>query len=1152
MIDLKLIVLMVFVFSCQLMAQEIEITPINFDYRQSPTQIVGMTQDDHGYIWMCDVNNGMFRYDGTNLLHYSAQPGNSNSLSSNRTDCITTDGHDIWLGTFFSGLNRYNPETNTFTRYEHDPDDLSTIRSNHIRALAFDHNGMLWVGTLTGIDKLDPKTGVFTHIHTDDPDEKILETEHIRAIYIDKVGTLWVGSSSPFPNESTIGGLFKIEIEKGAVTHFVHSEEDENSLADNRVRAIYEDSRGKLWIGTAEDGLHTLERSTGEITRHSYDPENPEKLSRTPLNTNTFDHITFINEDNAGNIWIGTYAGGLSSYDPLSGITKHYSSNLDGEFRIDNNTFWTSLKTSDNLLWMAQWVPLDADDILQRVNAKPNRIKHFDIENMGRINAFASDDSGNIILGSVTGVWKENKDGTIERVFQLEGFLGSSDPGARDVEFDGQGNIWVPTIRGLYKYSQEKGVLILFNQNEGNEHSLSGIDINGVNYIGNDQLLVASQGGLDLINTIDNTIENITFKVTDTSEISMSVNHVYKDSKGKIWLASTNNGLKCIDLSSGIMKNYSVGGITGVYSGITVSNIYEDSNSGLWICTEASGAYFYDRKSDDFYQVFDDKGFLSSLKSVYSVTEDHDHNLWFAIPEGFLKFNPISGESTYYGTSWGVLTANHTDRAFTASNGEVFFSTQMGYYRFQPKDLQKVELESPKPFISQIFIDDKEAQALSGDLLLTQYSNKKTITLTHDQNNISLIVNHIDYVTNSGDKRMEYWLENFEPKWRGAESGDEVSYYNIPPGNYNFHLKAFDINGNLEEISLEIIISLPWWKKWWAYIGYLTLLILGGWLVHLFQKERTIRNEREKIKDKELTHAREIEKAYSKLKATQSQLIHAEKMASLGELTAGIAHEIQNPLNFVNNFSEVSNELIDEMNEALKPGSGLPDIDEAIVISTDIKQNLEKINHHGMRASSIVKGMLDHSRSSSGEKVLTDINQLADEYLRLSYHGLRAKDISFNAKYETAFDESLPKINIVPQDIGRVILNLINNAFQAVDQRSKMGEKGYVPLIEVSTGIHPLTPASGGDAQISPSGGGMGEERLQVLIKDNGTGIPPEIKDKIFQPFFTTKPTGQGTGLGLSLSYDIMMAHGGELLVESEEGEGTVFKIHLPLVRTTD
>ena len=299
------------------------------------------------------------------------------------------------------------------------------------------------------------------------------------------------------------------------------------------------------------------------------------------------------------------------------------------------------------------------------------------------------------------------------------------------------------------------------------------------------------------------------------------------------------------------------------------------------------------------------------------------------------------------------------------------------------------------------------------------------------------------------------------------------------------------------------------------------------------------RNNRQKHRANFLLHEQKEEiatqrdnlgQALQELKNTQNQLIQSEKMASLGELTAGIAHEIQNPLNFVNNFSEVSVELLDELVEEAQNGNS----EEVIAIADDLTQNLAKISHHGRRADSIVRGMLEHSRASTGQKELTDINKLADEYFRLSYHGLMAKDKNFNAVpiaigMVTNFDEKLPLANVIPQDIGRVLLNLFNNAFYAVNQKAKIAGPGYKPTVEVSTFI--------------PPSGGLG-----VSVKDNGTGIPDAIKKKIMQPFFTTKPTGEGTGLGLSLAYDMVVkGHGGSLLVNSIESEGAEFIIQLSI-----
>jgi Signal transduction histidine kinase regulating C4-dicarboxylate transport system len=268
---------------------------------------------------------------------------------------------------------------------------------------------------------------------------------------------------------------------------------------------------------------------------------------------------------------------------------------------------------------------------------------------------------------------------------------------------------------------------------------------------------------------------------------------------------------------------------------------------------------------------------------------------------------------------------------------------------------------------------------------------------------------------------------------------------------------------------------------------------------------------------------KKLNQTVESLRKTQSQLIQSEKMASLGELTAGIAHEIQNPLNFVNNFSEVNIELIEEVKEQLSAA----DVESANETFGHIKQNLEKIRLHGKRADSIVKGMLQHSQTSTGVKEAIDINALTDEYLRLAYHGLRAKDKSFNAITKTEFDNSIDRISVVPQEIGRVLLNLINNAYYTVAEKKKQKQNGYEPMVTVST--------------IKDNG------TIKIKVKDNGNGIPQKIMDKIFQPFFTTKPTGQGTGLGLSLAYDIVTkGHDGELKVETKEGEGSEFVIQLP------
>jgi len=357
--------------------------------------------------------------------------------------------------------------------------------------------------------------------------------------------------------------------------------------------------------------------------------------------------------------------------------------------------------------------------------------------------------------------------------------------------------------------------------------------------------------------------------------------------------------------------------------------------------------------------------------------------------------------------------------------------------------------------------------------------------------------------------------------------------------SYSEQMRMLKIEREKEEFQNQVIVA--------SMLSGLLIFFLISFILFRNNKQKRLANK-------------VLEETLDNLKATQSQLIQSEKMASLGELTAGIAHEIQNPLNFVNNFSEVNDELIKELkNEIIKGNTP-----EITTILNDISSNSAKINHHGRRADAIVKGMLQHSQAGSGKKELTDINALADEYIRLCYHGLRAKDKNFNATIKTDFDENIGEINIIPQDIGRVILNILTNAFYAANDKAK-NLPGSIYGLSDYNDKNPALPAGGLEGLVpdyhptgslstkkinaspsrSTSGDPLGRDKVEITIADNGNGIPPHILDKIFQPFFTTKPTGQGTGLGLSLAYDIVKAHSGSIRVESKVGTGSTFIIHL-------
>jgi signal transduction histidine kinase len=509
------------------------------------------------------------------------------------------------------------------------------------------------------------------------------------------------------------------------------------------------------------------------------------------------------------------------------------------------------------------------------------------------------------------------------------------------------------------------------------------------------------------------------------------------------------------------------------------------------------------------------------------MVEDNQKYLWLGTSDGIVRLSPQRNETSIYGKNYGVSESEVLySFCYKGRDGKLFLPASDGYFSFYPNELTK-NLKPPEIIFNAFRLADQIVRPGIDGPLKERLSQVKEIQLRHDQNVFSFDFTAIDY-TAPEENRHLYMLENYDNNWHPGGAERKAYYFNIPPGKYVFRVKAANSNGLWAEKQIDIIIMPPWWQTWWAYCIYGLLFAAVVFATHRFQKRRIVLAERQRTQERELEHAKEIEKAYTELKATQAQLIQSEKMASLGELTAGIAHEIQNPLNFVNNFSEVNIELADELKSGLNKSTLPPnEKNNLVTIVDDIVQNQDKINHHGKRADAIVKGMLQHSRISNGVKEPTNINTLADEFLRLAYHGLRAKDRTFNATMKTDFDETIGNINIIPQDIGRVILNVINNAFYAVTEKKKQLADGYEPTVSVSTKK-------------------MGNKIL-ISVKDNGNGIPQKVLEKIFQPFFTTKPAGQGTGLGLSLSYDIVRAHGGELKAETKEGENAEFIIELPI-----
>ena len=1090
--------------------------------------ILSLTQDRQGYIWFTSGQKGLHRYDGKKITTYSHDDDNPNSIASNLVFGASVDSAGfIWVGTAGPSLDRFDPATNKFTHFRHDPKDPSSIISDSVGIIITDRSGNTWIGTIHGLDMYDHKTGKFTHYNIDDRIKNTTASDNfgINSIYEDKKGILWIGWGDPFMGKKEgPGGLVRLDKTSGQITSYKHDPADPNSLADNNVAVIYEDSKNNFWVGTSGDGLHSMDRVTGKFTHYNYEAAHPEKLSRPPLTANMDGNIlSFITEDIYGRLWIGSNQSGINMYDPVANKTTHFGTVAgDKTNRYAKDTLngftesgaFRAFPSKDGLLWIAQ-----LSGNIYNINFSTTTIPYFPINKIPG-SFYLDKEKNNLWIGTDSGLLRKNIITLQEKLFIKEPINENSLSGIDvwSVKADKQGNLWIAThFNGLNRFNLQTEKFTAYHHDKNKPTSLVHDSMHFLFFDNQQYLWAGTHKGLSRMDTRTGICTNYIHDEKDSLSLSAgSIYYLAQDKQNAIWI-TTSTGINKMDGKTGKFRLY--------LKGAVMNTLLLDASGTLW-AGGVTGLYYFDSKKDNFIK-YTNPVYPGGVEQIVGLVEDDKKNLWVTAGGVLLKINEKRDVIKIYNETHGVRPGNDaTFQNYRADDGRLFLGGMKGYYSFYPDELN----DSRTPPLLQFTnfkIFNKEILAGEDATLPTPVWQTENIKLSYDQNTFSLEFTAMDY-KNPGDIKYLYKLENYDNDWRDIGTEHKASFFTIPPGKYTLRVKAINAEGSIAEKTMSITITPPWYKTWWAYVLYAILIILAGYAVYKYQQRYIVKRERERTQQKELAQAKEIEKAYTELKATQAQLIQSEKMASLGELTAGIAHEIQNPLNFVNNFAEVNSELIAEMKDELAKGN----VEEAKAISHDIDENEKKIIFHGKRADAIVKGMLQHSRSSSGVKEPTDINALADEYLRLAYHGLRAKDKSFNATMKTDFDATIGKINIIPQDMGRVILNLITNAFYVVDEKKRAGSGGnrdeqYDPIVSVSTKK-------------------MGDKVL-ISVKDNGNGIPKHVLDKIFQPFFTTKPTGQGTGLGLSMSYDIVTkGHGGTITVTTTEGTGTEFTISLP------
>ncbi|MFD3003317.1 two-component regulator propeller domain-containing protein [Pontibacter toksunensis] len=1090
----------------------------------SEDYIMCMMEDRKGHLWF-GTGNGLDKYDGYRFRHYRFDPADTSSLPKNQVISLWEDsGGIIWVGTTESTC-RFDPLTEKFTRLERNPGNPHAFK--FAQSFNEDTEGNLWVGgSFSGeLRQIDRKTGRFSAVDYADmlkPDVDSGEEAVFSLVILakDRAGTLWVGSTY---------GLHRLNLTpRGAdepadvsFTHYRHDPNDPGSLSHNGVTDIFEDSKGVLWVVTLAGGLNAFDRKTGTFTRFL-------PVSGKPLEI-AGEVRSGITEDAAGNLWVGS-SHGLYRADPERKTFFPFLHDPGDIRSISADNIYAVLRDKAGILWVATPEGVNKLD----PHRKPFRLFRHEPLNPGslsynRISAICEDREGVVWVGTAggglnaldkgTGAFTryrhnpkdagtlrndvvsallEDRDGNLwigngevlsrfdskrEKLthYHLDySFPAVGDYPILDLFEDRQGIIWIGTIRGMFRFDRSTGVTLHYPYEPG------------------------KAGGIG-----------------DYWALS-----IFEDSKGNLWIGHGSQALSRFDRATGKFTQYRHDSRRpGSISSNTVSDIYEDTKGNLWFGTSEGGLCLFDNASGTFTAFTVRHGLAGN--SVYSILEDQGGDLWLGTNNGLSRFSPTAQTFTNYGVEDGLQSKLFTSQyimggaAFKGRDGTLYFGGANGMNAFNPAEIHP-NTYVPPVAITQFYLFDRPVPGRQ---------EAKEIALRHDQNFFSIEFAALNY-TSPSNNRYAYQLEGVDRQWVQSGTRRLASYTDIAPGTYTFRVRGSNNDGvwNMQGTAVGITIFPPWWRTWWAYAFYSLCLVAVVLAVDRSQRRRLIQKEREKAQERELAQAREIERAYHELKQTQAQLVQKEKMASLGELTAGIAHEIQNPLNFVNNFSELGQELCQEVQEEVKqlrvPFEEKRNLQE---LASDLSQNQKKVLLHGQRADAIVKGMLEHSRTSAGERQLTNLNALVDEYFRLSYSGFRAKHKDFSCTLETAYGQSLEKIEVVPQELGRVLLNLFNNAFYAVQQKDKLVLVGYEPKVAVSTSIL--------------------NSKVEVRVWDNGTGVPESVKGKIFQPFFTTKPTGQGTGLGLSLSYDIITkGHGGELRMATAPEEWTEFTITLPYV----
>lgn len=1124
-------------------------------------QVVSMVQDNMGYMWIT-TQAGLVRYDGYKTKVYLPGSENKNNTPTYAMMSVFIDrDHNVWVASYDNGLFKYDRRHDRFVPVL---SPYLTVHEGIISALC-DTIGNIWSVIETNgekntvLEKFEPSSGKFHrygpaqngkyHVALSSPfslglgsDKQALikTTDNVYfynpakesfEVFLPQTDTS-IRKKMGFPVRqlSAIhttwaprgngGGLIKYDELTQKVTIYRHNAADTNSLPSDTIHGILEDGKKRIWISSVA-GLSLFNPANGNFT--TFHP-------RDQIHGQASNSLFAVSIDKKDKVWL-VYRYDVFCFDTKTRrFEKYFHDDLDPT-SITKAFPQKIIFDRDDKLWIAQsYGGVDHENVVSSAFRLSKNQCGWVISSIKGID-------GNVLLGSTKGIFSYNKVKDIyKQITKQPGYLLTQTAGGL-IYFliaDKKMQVYDPRTKVTKPFAD-------YVKNTGMKYpaftaSYLLEDHTGTLWIGTEEKgMLAFNPRTQTLKSYPYISNNNRIKGSDVLD-DKRVIMIYEDHEGTVWAGTNNGGLNRYDRK----RDTFVSSYRPQEQFNCIQAIFEDEKHRLWAGSYLMGLFMVDKITGFPLKHFTEKEGLIS-NNVGRIGIQNGQYLWVWSPRGFSRLNLDDFSIRSFPVAnapWQDLFANSQASLATLIDNQSGTVIVPGNNKLVTVDLKHMPVNKTSPIVHIETISHNDPRAQRSADSTDQAYGIKELQLPHNQNRITFTYVALDFNDAPGI-RYQYKLDGYDGSWLDAGTTRWVTYTNLSPGTYTFRVKAKNSDGfwNNKGDTFIVTINAPWWQTWWAWLLWIILFVSiiyaftayrSRKLMHdkrILERKVQIRTEEVMQQKEEIEAQRDsLEETLNELKLTQTQLIQSEKMASLGELTAGIAHEIQNPLNFVNNFSEVNMEMLVELREELDKGG----IEEAKSVAADIEQNEIKINHHGKRADAIVKGMLEHSRAGTGKKQVTDLNVLADEYLRLAYHGLRAKNKEFNADLVTNFDAKLPAINVVPQDICRVMLNLFNNAFYAVNEKKKRAADDYKPEVTISTAST--------------------AHEIEIRVKDNGNGITDAIKDKIMQPFFTTKPTGEGTGLGLSLSYDIVVkGHNGTITVNSRENEYTEFVIVLPL-----